>query len=219
MEDTYKYKGMRKNLVNELIQKGIKDRQILRAICKIPRHYFFEKAFFEHAYEDKAFPIGYGQTISQPYTVAYQTELLNVKKGHNILEIGTGSGYQVCVLLELGVTVHSIEYRKELFKKTSTLLPLMGYQPSLYWGDGSKGLPSAAPFDGIIVTAGAPGIPKILINQLKIGGRLIIPVGDSKNQSMVSIEKISDNKIKKKESKKFAFVPLVGEFGWNEKKM
>jgi len=173
---------MRKRLVKEVAAKGIKSRTVLEAIGKVPRHFFFEKIFDVHAYEDKAFPIGEGQTISQPYTVAFQTELLQIKLGDKILEIGTGSGYQATILLELGAQVYTIEYQKKLYEKTIHFLPSIGYKAYFYYGDGSKGLPEKAPYDGIIVTAGAPTVPEDLIQQLKIGGRLVIPVGNDKSQ-------------------------------------
>lgn len=205
---------MRRQLVKEVAAKGIQSENVLAAIGKVPRHFFFEQIFDIHAYEDKAFPIGEGQTISQPYTVAFQTELLNIKPGDKILEIGTGSGYQATILLELGAQVYTIEYQKKLFEKTSKMLPKMGYQAHFYQGDGSKGMPSKAPFDGIIVTAGAPTVPEDLIKQLKIGGRLVIPVGDNKKQRMLLIEKISRTKLAQKEFQHFSFVPLLGEKGW-----
>ena len=214
LEDSYKHKGMRRRLVREVADKGIKSQEILNAIGKVPRHFFFEPIFDTHAYEDKAFPIGEGQTISQPYTVAYQTELLEIKEGDKILEIGTGSGYQAIILLELGAEVHTIEYQKKLFERTKKFLPKMGYRPNFYFGDGSKGLPAKAPYDGILVTAGAPTVPDELVKQLKIGGRLVIPVGDSASQKMTIIRKISRTKIVQQELQHFAFVPLLGEKGW-----
>ena len=218
MEDTYKHRGMRRQLVKELVTKGIQSEQVLAAIGKVPRHFFFESVFDHHAYEDKAFPIGEGQTISQPYTVAFQTELLEVKQDDKILEIGTGSGYQTSVLLELGATVYTIEYQKRLFEKTNQFLPKIGYKAHFYEGDGSGGIPEKAPYDGIIVTAGAPAVPKELIVQLKIGGRLVIPVGNNKRQKMMLFEKINPTKVSKKEFPYFSFVPLLGEKGWNNKK-
>jgi protein-L-isoaspartate(D-aspartate) O-methyltransferase len=215
LKDTYKHKGLRKQLVAEIKKKGIVDSRVIEAIGKIPRHYFFDAIFDVHAYEDKAFPIAAGQTISQPYTVAFQTELLSVESGDKILEIGTGSGYQAAVLLELGADVYTIEYLKELYQKTIRFLPSLGYQPHMYHGDGSKGLPRFAPFNGIIVTAGAPNVPQGLIDQLKIGGRLVIPVGDGSRQSMMLIKKISDDEVEKKVFNHFSFVPLRGEKGWN----
>lgn len=218
MKDTYKHKGLRKQLVLGIAKKGIRDKEVLNAINKIPRHFFFDKIFDSHAYEDKAFPIDAGQTISQPYTVAFQTQLLQVKPGDKILEIGTGSGYQACVLDEMGADVYTIEYQKKLYQKAIRFLPKLGYQPHMYQGDGSKGLPRFAPYDGIIVTAGAPTVPEELIQQLKVGGRLVIPVGNDDIQSMVLIQKVDENKIKKKQFDHFSFVPLRGERGWGDKK-
>lgn len=214
MKDTYKHKGMRKLLVKEVADQGIKDQRILDALMKIPRHFFFDEIFERHAYEDKAFPIGSGQTISQPYTVAFQTELLEIKKGDKILEIGTGSGYQASVLLELGAEVFTIEYQKALYEKTRLFLPDLGYNPHFFYGDGSKGIPEFAPYDGIIVTAGAPTVPNDLLKQLKVGGKLIIPVGDGKSQTMMKLTLQDKNKVLKKEYKQFRFVPLLGEKGW-----
>ena len=205
---------MRRQLVKEIAAKGIKSDRVLQAIGRVPRHFFLEQIFDIHAYEDKAFPIGEGQTISQPYTVAFQSELMNIKPGDKILEIGTGSGYQATILLELGAKVYTIEYQKKLFEKTSVFLPKIGYRANFYQGDGSKGMPDKAPFNGIIVTAGAPTVPEELIKQLKIGGRLVIPVGDSKKQKMLLIEKLSRTKVSQKEFPHFSFVPLLGEKGW-----
>lgn len=216
VEDSYRHKGMRKSLVRLIKSKGIKDERVLKAIGKVPRHFFFEKAFLEHAYQDKAFPIGEKQTISQPYTVAFQTELLEIKSNDVVLEVGTGSGYQACVLLEMGARVITIEYNKVLFEKTKEFLPKMGYYPRFFCGDGSKGLPAFAPFDKIIVTAGAPVIPKSLIQQLKENGMLVIPVGDDKLQKMIRITKKEGNKLIKEEFDNFSFVPLLGKEGWNE---
>ena len=204
---------MRKMLVKEITRKGIKDPAVLQAVGKVPRHFFFDPIFDQHAYEDKAFPIGEGQTISQPYTVAFQSELLEIKRNDVVLEVGTGSGYQASILMELGAEVHTIEYIKSLYLKAKSLLPKMGYHPNFYWGDGSKGLPSHGPYDAIIVTAGAPAIPNELINQLKIGGRLVIPVGVQKNQTMIKLVKSSETKVIRKEFKQFSFVPLRGEKG------
>lgn len=201
-------------MVNEIKAKGIKSEAVLEAIGKVPRHFFFESVFDNHAYEDKAFPIGEGQTISQPYTVAFQTELLQVKPNDKILEIGTGSGYQATILLELGAQVYTIEYQEKLFVRTKEFLPKMGYQAHFFHGDGSRGIPEKAPYDGIIVTAGAPTIPEELISQLKIGGRLIIPVGDNQRQKMLRIEKTSRTKVSKQEFPYFSFVPLLGDKGW-----
>jgi len=214
LQDTYRHKGLRKALIRTLREKGIKDANLLEAINRIPRHYFFDEIFLEHAYEDKAFPIGEGQTISQPYTVAFQTELLEVEKGDKILEIGTGSGYQACVLLELGAKVFTIEYNRILYERTKKFLPRMKYKPYFFYGDGSQGLLNHSPFDKIIVTAGAPIVPKALIDQLNIGGTLVIPVGDDEKQRMVRIKKVSENKIRKDEFDYFSFVPLLGKGGW-----
>ena len=214
MEDSYRHKGLRRSLVKTLKEKGIQNPAVLDAIGKVPRHFFFEKAFIDHAYQDKAFPIGEGQTISQPYTVAFQSELLELKPGDTVLEIGTGSGYQACILVEMGAKVFTIEYNKVLFDRTKDFLPKMGYRPRFFWGDGSKGLPAFAPYDKIIVTAGAPVVPKALIEQLKEGGQLIIPVGDDKIQRMVRITKKEDNKLIKEEFDNFSFVPLLGKHGW-----
>ena len=216
MQDSYRHKGMRRQLVKVVKEKGITDERVLNAIGKIPRHFFFENALVEHAYEDKAFPIGAGQTISQPYTVAFQTELLKLKPGDKVFEIGTGSGYQSIVLLELGADVYTIEYQKELFDRTSRFLPLMGYKPHFYFGDGSQGMPRFAPYDKIIVTAGAPAVPDALIDQLKVGGILVIPVGDAKTQQMLRITKTAENKVRTETFTNFKFVPLLGADGWRK---
>lgn len=214
LEDTYLHKGKRRALVNELRAKGIKSEKVLEAINTLPRHFFFDTALISHAYEDKAFPIGEGQTISQPYTVAFQTELLEVKPGDKILEIGTGSGYQGSILHLLGAEVYTIEYQKKLFESTQRFLKRIGIEMHLFYGDGTGGLPQFAPFDKIIVTAGAPVVPEALIQQLKIGGILVIPVGDRKRQAMVKITKKSAKDIVKEEFDGFAFVPLLGKEGW-----
>jgi protein-L-isoaspartate(D-aspartate) O-methyltransferase len=209
VEDSFKHKGMRQQLVSVVREKGIADPAVLEAIGKVPRHLFMDSGFIDHAYQDKAFPIASGQTISQPYTVAFQTELLQVKKGAKILEIGTGSGYQAAVLLEIGAKVYTIERQKELFKITQKFLPKIGYRPKKQiFGDGYKGLPEEAPFDGIIVTAGAPFVPKPLLSQLKIGGRLVIPVGED-TQIMTLYERSASNKFEKSEYGQFRFVPLL----------
>jgi protein-L-isoaspartate(D-aspartate) O-methyltransferase len=209
LKDTFKHKGLRQQLVTVLIAKGIEDEAVLKAIGNIPRHLFMDSSFLDHAYQDKAFPIAADQTISQPYTVAFQTELLQVKKGDKILEIGTGSGYQAAVLCELDAKVYSIERQQELFKKTSKFLPKLGYRPKkLIFGDGYKGLKEEAPFDSIIVTAGAPFIPKPLLSQLKIGGRLVIPVGGDV-QVMTLIIRKGVKEFEKHELGDFRFVPLL----------
>lgn len=209
MRDTLKHKGMRNNLVETLIGKGITNEKVLNVIREVPRHLFLDSGFEEHAYQDKAFPIGAEQTISQPYTVAFQTELLNVEPNHKILEIGTGSGYQTAVLLGLKAKVYTIERQQELFKKTKLFFNKMGYLPKkVIFGDGYKGLPEEAPFDGIIVTAGAPEVPKPLMAQLKIGGRLVIPVGIDEQTMTLFIRK-SEKEFEKKELGSFRFVPLL----------
>lgn len=209
LKDTNKHKGLRNQLVAVLEQKGIKNSLVLEAIGKIPRHLFLDSGFEDFAYQDKAFPIRADQTISQPYTVAFQTELLEVQKGDKILEIGTGSGYQTAVLCALGAKVYSIERQIELFKKTKLLLPKLGFQPKyLTFGDGYKGLPAYAPFDSIIVTAGAPTIPQPLMAQLKIGGKLVIPIGES-IQIMTLLIRKSELQFEKHEFGDFKFVPLL----------
>lgn len=200
---------MRNQLASVVADKGIRDKNVLGAIRTIPRHLFMDSSFEDHAYQDKAFPIAANQTISQPYTVAFQTELLELKPGDKVLEIGTGSGYQTAVLLHLKVKVYTIERQLELYKKTKLFFDRMGYRPKKYvFGDGYKGLPEEAPFDGIIVTAGAPDIPKALLSQLAIGGRLIIPVGEEE-QVMTRINRTSNKEFKREEHGTFRFVPLL----------
>lgn len=212
-EDNYKQRGLRNKLVKTLRQKGISDEGVLGAIAKVPRHVFFDNALLSHAYEDKAFPIGEGQTISQPYTVAFQTEKLDIKPGDKVLEIGTGSGYQAAVLLELKATVYTIEYNRRLFDKTKVFLPSMGYKPYFIYGDGSNGYPPKSPYDKIIVTAGSPVVSSHLTDQLKEGGTLIIPVGNLEQQKMVRVIKQA-GKLVQEEFDTFAFVPLLGKGGW-----
>jgi protein-L-isoaspartate(D-aspartate) O-methyltransferase len=209
VNDLPKHKGLRKQLVNLIRGKGIKDENVLKAINQIPRHLFLNSSFLDHAYQDKAFPIGADQTISQPYTVAYQTELLQIKENDTVLEIGTGSGYQTAVLIYLKCNVFSVERQKALFLKTKQLLPKIGFvAKKLVYGDGYKGLPEFAPFDKILVTAGAPFVPKALLSQLEIGGRLVIPVGD-KSQVMTLFIRKSEKEFEKHEFDKFLFVPFL----------
>lgn len=209
MKDTYKHKGLRQKLVETIKKKGIEDQKVLDAIGKIPRHLFMDSGFLDHAYQDKAFPIAAEQTISQPYTVAFQTELLQLKEGDKVLEIGTGSGYQTAVLCEMGAKVYSIERQLELFKLTSKFFPKLGYRAKkLIFGDGYKGLKEEAPFDGIIVTAGAPFVPKPLMSQLAIGGRLVIPVGEEV-QVMTLFIRNGPKDFEKHEFGEFRFVPLL----------
>jgi len=218
MVDSYKHRGLRRSLINKLKEKGIEDSAVLEALGRVPRHFFFSPEFLSHAYQDKAFPIGEGQTISQPYTVAFQTMLLQIKKGDKVLEIGTGSGYQCCILMELGAEVYTIEYNKSLCQTAKNFLTKMGYNAQFFLGDGSKGLKTFAPYDAILVTAGAPTVPKSLIDQLNAGGRLVIPVGDNKSQKMIRVKKTIDGKFIKEEFANFSFVPLVGEYGWKSGK-
>ncbi len=209
LKDLPKHKGMRNQLVKTIESKGIKSKNVLEAIAKIPRHLFMDSGFIDFAYQDKPFPIGADQTISQPYTVAFQTELLKVKPGDKILEIGTGSGYQTAVLIELKAIVFSVERQKELFTKTKKFLPKTGYVPKkLIFGDGYLGMPEHAPFDGIIVTAGAPFVPKPLLSQLKIGGRMVIPVGEGSQVMTLYIRK-SEKNFEKHELGDFRFVPML----------
>lgn len=214
-EDEYLFQGKRKRLVEQLRLKGIKSEKVLSAIEKIPRHLFFDNttarpALLDHAYSDKALPIGAGQTISHPYTVAFQTEQLEVQAGEKVLEIGTGCGYQTAVLLEMGCKVYSIERQKTLYDKTKLFLPYIGYNGAKFiYGDGYKGLPQFAPFDKIIVTAGAPYIPNDLLTQLKIGGIMLIPLGEGETQEMVWLKKTSNTSFDKKVLGNFKFVPLL----------
>lgn len=209
MIDSYRHKGLRKKLVETIAEKGITDKKVLEAIGKVPRHHFMDSGFIEFAYRDQAFPIGAGQTISQPYTVAFQTELLDVQKHDKILEVGTGSGYQCSILLELGAKVYTIERQRELYLKSRALLNKMGYKPYFFYGDGYLGQPKFAPFDKILITAGAPDIPKELLRQLKIGGRMVIPVGDGSGQVMTAIDCIADDDFKQTEHGYFSFVPML----------
>lgn len=200
---------MRRQLADKLAAKGITDESVLEAIRNVPRHLYMDNAFLHFAYDDTAFPIGAGQTISQPYTVAFQTELLGVSPRDKVLEIGTGSGYQSAVLCELGVKVFSIERQKELFEKSSILLKQLGYNAKLFYGDGYKGLPAFAPFDAILVTCGAPFVPEDLLKQLKTGGRLVIPVDSGDAQEMKRITKKEDGTFAVEAFGTFKFVPMV----------
>jgi protein-L-isoaspartate(D-aspartate) O-methyltransferase len=200
--------------VEYLRERGIADENVLNAIGKVPRHYFFDETFWNQAYKDIAFPIGDGQTISQPYTVAYQTELLHIKSGDKVLEIGTGSGYQTCILIELGAKVFTIERQENLYNRTRQVLPHIGYHAEFFYGDGSKGIAEHAPYDKIIVTAGAPLVPEVLLKQLKIGGILVIPVGDEKSQKMITVLRVAENDFERFVLDTFRFVPLVGEKAW-----
>ena len=209
MKDTSKHLGLRNQLANILKKKGITNENVLAAIKSIPRHLFIDSSFEDHAYQDKAFPIAAEQTISQPYTVAFQSQNLSVNHGDSVLEIGTGSGYQTAVLIELGALVYTIERQHELFKKTSLFLPKLGYKPKKFiFGDGYKGFKEKAPFDKIIVTAGAPFVPKPLLAQLKVGGKLLIPVGDKK-QIMTMFYRKTTKEFEKHELGDFAFVPML----------
>ena len=209
-EDTYRHKGLRKKLVDGIRAKGITDENVLKAINNIPRHFFLDSAFDEVAYEDKAFPIAEGQTISQPYTVAYQSQLLEVKPFHKVLEIGTGSAYQACVLAEMGVQVYTIERQKKLFDENKQFEYLRKY-PNIkfFYGDGYEGLPTFAPFDRVLVTAAAPIIPPKLIDQLKPGGMMVIPVGQGEVQRMMRITKLDNGSIREEVFDNFSFVPML----------
>ncbi len=208
--DTYQHKGLRKRLAVQLREKGIKDENVLQAIENIPRHFFLDSAFDKIAYEDRAFPIGEGQTISQPYTVAYQTELLQIKKGMKVLEIGTGSVYQASVLSEMGARVYTIERQKKLFEKNKTFIFKTKY-PNIkfFYGDGFEGLPSFAPFDRIIITAAAPLIPPKLLGQLKLGGHMILPLDEGTMQRMLRVTKSSESEYLEEYFDYFSFVPML----------
>lgn len=212
--DNYRERGARKKLVEHLVSRGITDQRVLKAIGKVPRHFFFDETFWNQAYKDIAFPIGDGQTISQPYTVAYQSELLHINKGDRVLEIGTGSGYQTCILMELGAEVYTIERQESIYRHTIKVLPGMGYPAHFFFGDGSMGIATHAPYHKIIVTAGAPFVPEVLLKQLKIGGMLVIPVGDEQSQIMVTVIRINETEFERFELDTFRFVPLVGDQAW-----
>jgi len=209
MADSFEAKGKRKKLVAELRQKGISDEEVLRSIDTVPRHLFMDPAFLIHAYVDKAFPITSGQTISQPYTVAVQSSLLRVKRRDKILEIGTGSGYQAAILAEMGAKVYTIERYRELFIKAQKILTSLGYSADFFYGDGYEGKPQYGPFDGIIITAAAPEVPEILLQQLKTGGRLVIPLGDSNSQVMTVVERTGPDSFECSEHGNFVFVPML----------
>ncbi len=209
MEDSFLHKGLRNKLVEDIRKKGIEDESVLTAMNKVPRHCFMDSGFINFAYKDQAFPIAARQTISQPYTVAFQTELLQVRKLDRILEVGTGSGYQTAVLIEMGAIVFSIERFKELYLKAKSTLDGLGYRPQLFYGDGYQGLPTYGPFDKILITAAAPEIPEELLTQLKVGGKLVAPVGDSTSQLMTLVEKTGAENYKTSEHGYFVFVPMV----------
>ena len=213
-EDNYRHKGMRKSLVEELKNKGISDGNVLKAINTVPRHVFLDSSFLDFAYQDKAFPIGSGQTISQPFTVAFQSSLLEIKKNMKVLEIGTGSGYQACVLAEMGAKVFSIERQRKLYTKTKAFLAEFPYRIKMFLGDGNKGLPTYGPFDRIIITAAAPEIPQALIDQLKVGGMMVIPLSENENcQTMLRLTKQEDGSMKREEYGNFRFVPMLKGVG------
>jgi len=209
MEDSFQHKGLRKRLIESLRVKGITDGTVLDAMDRVPRHLFMDSSFIKFSYADQAFPIGAGQTISQPYTVAFQTSLLNILPREKVLEVGTGSGYQTAVLLELKLKVFTIERQHELFLKSQSLLTRLGYKPHFFYGDGYEGIPAYAPFDKILVTAGSPDIPHKLIEQLRPGGIMVIPVGGDSGQKMLKITKTAGGFVEKEEHGNFAFVPLL----------
>ena len=213
-EDNYRHKGMRKILVEELKNKGISDENVLNAINTVPRHVFLDSSFLNFAYQDKAFPIGSGQTISQPFTVAFQSSLLEIKKNMKVLEIGTGSGYQACVLAEMGAKVFSIERQRKLYTRTKAFLAEFPYRIKMFLGDGNKGLPTYGPFDRIIITAAAPEIPQTLVDQLKVGGMMVIPLCENEeHQTMLRLTKQEDGTLKREEFGDFRFVPMLKGVG------
>jgi protein-L-isoaspartate(D-aspartate) O-methyltransferase len=209
MEDSFRHKGLRKKLVEDLLEKGISDSRVLDAINQVPRHFFMESSFIELSYRDKAFPIAAGQTISQPYTVAFQTMLLEVNRHDRILEIGTGSGYQTAILAELGAKVYTIERQRELFLKTQSFLPAMGYKIHFVYGDGYIGLTAYAPFDKILITAATAEVPEALLAQLKIGGRLVAPVGNDSAQVMTLVIRKTETEYVRSTHGSFIFVPML----------
>ncbi len=209
MEDNFRHKGLRKRLIDEIRQKGIRDESVLQAMGKVPRHLFMDNSFLGFAYVDKAFPISAGQTISQPYTVAIQTEILQIKRSDKVLEVGTGSGYQAAVLCEMGVSLYTIERQRALYDFSRLLLPRLGYHPQFFYGDGYQGLPTYGPFDKIIVTAGAESVPEKLKEQLVVGGKMVIPVGDRLHQVMKIVERVTENEYTELEAGNFVFVPML----------
>ncbi len=209
LEDTFRHKGLRKKLVDGIRNKGIRDENVLNAINTIPRHHFMDNSFVGFAYIDKAFPISSGQTISQPYTVAFQTEALQIKRTDRVLEVGTGSGYQAAVLSQMGVSLFTIERQRSLYDFARILLPKLGYHPQFFYGDGYLGLPTYGPFDKIIVTAGARTVPPKLKEQLAVGGKMVIPVGDSGHQVMRIIVRVAENEYSEEDAGNFVFVPLL----------
>ncbi len=211
MKDSFRHQGLRKKLVQNLASKGIKNIDVLSAINSIPRHQFLDTAFVNFAYQDKAFPIGSGQTISQPYTVAFQSQLLDLNPYEKVLEVGTGSGYQAAVLTLLEADVYTIERQRDLFNKTKFFLPSLGYNCRFVYGDGYKGLPKFAPFDKIIITCGAPYIPELLVAQLKVGGRMVAPIGEGDIQVMHLIEKLSHTETRITTHGEFSFVPMLND--------
>ena len=215
LEDNYRHKGLRQQLVEQLRAKGITDEAVLSAINEVPRHIFLDSSFVELAYQDKAFPIGSGQTISQPHTVAFQTQLLQVEKGMKVLEIGTGSGYQACVLAAMGAKVFTIERQRNLYFKTKDILEQLPFRVKTFLGDGFEGLPSYAPFDRVIITAGAPNLPEVLLQQMKTGGIMVIPLdqADGEGQTMLRVTKMEDGTLKKESFGDFQFVPMLKEIG------
>lgn len=215
-EDNYRHKGLRKILIKKIAQKGITDSNVLKVMESIPRHLFLENVFVEQSYQDIAFPIGEGQTISQPFTVGFQSQLLQIQNGDKVLEVGTGSGYQACVLIGLGAKLYTIERNKILHEKSKFTLNKLGYQATFICGDGSLGLDKYAPYQKIIVTAGAPVVPPKLIEQLALGGILVIPVGNEKSQTMLKITKDFNGNIQEQQYENFRFVPLIGADGWNK---
>jgi protein-L-isoaspartate(D-aspartate) O-methyltransferase len=215
-EDSFKHQGMRRKMIADLQAKKVGSQPVWEAMMRVPRHFFLDKAFLNQAYSDMAFRIGAGQTISQPSTVAYQSAILEVAKGEKVLEIGTGSGYQTCVLLELGAKVFSVERQKELYDKTGPFLQAIGYGPKLFYGDGYKGLPAYAPFDKILVTCGAPFVPQDLLDQLKPGGTMVIPVGAGEVQKMLRIRKHTDGQVEQETLRDFRFVPMLENKNWGD---